>query len=198
MTRYRLTLLVALAAPLLGASGPTRTLTCASPVLKSDSAASLKKRYGGQARVMKIHAAEGEMVDGLALWPNDPKRRIDLFFDDGAMKRIATMRITGAGSVWRIGGLGIGSNLRQVVAANGRGVTVGGFGWDYGGGVDPHGGRLARWPGGCRIGLTMDVGPNVANPPEGISGEGVLLKSSDPRLIAARPQVVQIYVNWRD
>ncbi|MFM5949803.1 MAG: hypothetical protein ACKOPM_11340 [Novosphingobium sp.] len=187
-----------LALSLGGAAAPAPVLTCASPVRKGDSAATLKARFGKAARVMKIHAAEGEMVDGLALWSNDPKRRIDVFFDDGPMKRIATLRITGAKSAWRIGGLGIGATLPQVVAANGRAVTVGGFGWDYGGGVDPRGGKLAKWPGGCRIGLTMDVGPDVTNPPEGISGDGILLNSGDPRLKAARPRVTHIYVNWRD
>lgn len=189
-----------LALALTGAAAPSNpaALTCSSPVRKGDTATTLKARYGKQARIMKIHAAEGEMVDGLALWPNDPTRRIDVFFDDGPMKRIATLRITGARSVWRIGGLGIGATLPQVVAANGRAVTVGGFGWDYGGGVDPRGGKLAKWPGGCRIGLTMDVGADVTNPPEGISGDGILLNSGDPRLKAARPRVTHIYLNWRD
>ena len=59
-----------------------RPMTCAVPVKKGDTAASLKQRYGAQARLMKIHAAEGEMVDGMALWPNDPARRIDVFFAD--------------------------------------------------------------------------------------------------------------------
>lgn len=191
-------LLAVLALTLLGAAPAVKPLTCASPVQKADSAATLRQRYGVQARVMKINAAEGEMVQGVALWPKDPSRRIDVFFDDKPMRKIATIRISGKKSVWRIGGLGIGSTLPQVVAANGRAVTVGGFGWDYGGGVVPRGGKLAKWPGGCQIGLTMDVGPDVANPPEGISGDGVLLSSTDSRLRAARPRVIQLYINWRN
>ncbi len=138
----RVLLLPLLALPLIAAAPPAQELTCASPVRKGDSAASLKARYGKQARVMKIHAAEGEYVTGLALWPRDPARRIDVFFADRPMRKVSSIRITGRRSVWRIGGLGIGSTLPQVVAANGRSVTVGGFGWDYGGGVAARGGKL--------------------------------------------------------
>lgn len=191
-------LLAAAAAALVGAAPAVRPLTCASPVLKTDSAASLKKRFGANARVMKIHVAEGEMERGLALWPDDPRRRIDVFFDDPAMRKIGTIRIIGVGSVWRIGQLGIGSRLGQVVAANGRAVSVSGFGWDYGGGVNAEGGRLARWPGGCRIGLTMDIGPDVSEPSNSVMGDGIMLRSTDPQLKAVRPRVTKIFIDWLD
>ncbi|MBN8485503.1 MAG: hypothetical protein J0L50_12090 [Sphingomonadales bacterium] len=197
---HRAILLALLTVPLVAAApakGPaTRPLTCAVPVQKGDTAASLKKRYGTQARAMKIHAAEGEMVDGMALWPNDPARRIDVFFSENPGKRVETIRITGDKSRWRIGGLGIGSNLDAVLKANGRPVRVGGFGWDYGGGVDPRGGKLAKWPGGCRIGLVMDVGPDVANPPDNVMGDGVSMGSSSQALRAARPVVTKVFISW--
>lgn len=175
---------------------PIRPMTCAVPVQKGDTSASLKQRYGAQARSMKIHGAEGEMVDGMALWPNDPARRIDVFFADAPGKRVDTIRIAEANSAWRIGGLGIGSRLDAVVKANGRPVRVGGFGWDYGGGVDARGGKLERWPGGCRIGLVMDVGPEVRDPPDNVFGDGVSMGSNSQALQAARPRVVKIFVSW--
>jgi uncharacterized cupredoxin-like copper-binding protein len=89
---HRAILLAALALPLAAAAPAkapsSRPLTCTSPVQKGDTAASLKKRYGTQARAMKIHAAEGEMVDGMALWPGDAARRIDVFFSDNPGKRV--------------------------------------------------------------------------------------------------------------
>ncbi len=197
---HRAILLALVTVPLVAAAqakGPaTRPLTCAAPVQKGDTAASLKKRYGTQARAMKIHAAEGEMVDGMALWPNDPARRIDVFFSENPGKLVETIRITGDKSRWRIGGLGIGSNLDAVLKANGRPVRVGGFGWDYGGGVDPRGGKLAKWPGGCRIGLVMDIGPDVANPPDNVMGDGVSMGSNSQALRAARPVVTKVFISW--
>ncbi|MFN3516332.1 MAG: hypothetical protein ACK4YM_04130 [Novosphingobium sp.] len=193
-------LLGLLALPLAAATpakGPvTRPLTCAVPVRKGDTAASLRQRYGTQARLMKIHAAEGEMVEGLVLWSDDPARRIDVFLSEDRGKRVETIRITGKKSVWRLGDIGIGSNLDAVVKANGRPVRVGGFGWDYGGGVDPRGGKLAKWPGGCRIALVMDIGPDVADPPDKVFGDGVRMASSNPALRAARPVVSKVFISW--
>lgn len=196
----RAILLAALALPFAATASakgaPDRPLTCAVPVKKGDTAASLKQRYGSQARPMKIHAAEGEMVDGMALWPNDPRRRIDVFFSEDPGRRVETIRISGERSAWRIGGLGIGSNLDAVLKANGRPVRVGGFGWDYGGGVDPRGGKLAKWPGGCRIGLVMDVGPDVSDPPDNVFGDGVTMGSNSQALRAARPVVTRVFISW--
>lgn len=185
-----------LALPLIGAAAPAPVMTCATPVKKGDTYASLKARYGKHARLMQIHAAEGEMVGGMALWPNDPRKRIDVFFADRPGRRVETIRITEPKTVWRIGGLGVGSNLTSVVKANGRPVQVGGFGWDYGGGVDPRGGNLAKWPGGCRIGLVMDVGRDVSDPPNSVMGDGLVLDSSSPALRAVRPQVTKIFISW--
>ena len=140
--------------------------------------------------------AEGEMADGMALWPNDPKRRIDIFFEERPPNFVESIRITDPRSRWRIGGLGVGSRLDAVLRANGRPVEIGGFGWDYGGGVDPRGGKLARWPGGCRIGLVMDVGRDVSEVPDGIQGDGLVLRADDPRLKAARPEVTKIFISW--
>lgn len=192
----RLIRVLPLAAMLLGAASPTRPLTCASPVKRDDTARSLKARYGAAARAMKIHAAEGEMVDGMALWPNDPARRIDVFFSENPRKDVETIRITDTRSRWRIGGLGPGSRLADVVRANGRPVNVGGFGWDYGGGVDPRGGRLAKWPGGCRIALVMDLNPDTNDAPNSLMGEGLELNSGNPALKAAKPVVTKVFISW--
>ena len=66
----RSVLIVCTALPLLAATPvkapPLRALSCAVPVKHGDTAASLIKRFGSQAKAMPIHAAEGEMADGMA------------------------------------------------------------------------------------------------------------------------------------
>lgn len=189
----RAAIAVLLALPLIGAAAPARVMTCATPVRQGDTYASLKARYGAQARLTKIHAAEGEMVNGMALWPSDPRRRIDVFFADGPVRKVDMIRINQEKSVWKLGGIGIGSPLASVVAVNGRAVSVSGFGWDYGGAVDPKGGKLERMPGGCRLGLTLDVDENA---PPGVFGDGVNLGSGSALLKRARPRVVQMFISW--
>jgi hypothetical protein len=202
MVKRMILLALLLGAPALSAPAPRsakpQVLTCFAPVAKTDTGASLKRRYGAQAVAMDVPGGEGQMVRALVLWPRDKARRLEVFFDDGPMRQLSSVLIRSKGSRWRVAGLGVGATLAEVVRANGGPVTVGGFGWDYGGGVDRRGGKLARLPGGCAVGLTMDIGEGITNPPQGIFGDGVQLPSSDPRLRAARPYVTDIYVSWRE
>ena len=186
-------ILALFSATLLVGAAPPQVMTCSAPVKKGDTAATLKARYGKHARLMKIHAAEGEMVDGMALWPGDPKRRIDVFFADRPGRKVDMIRINEDASLWRIAGLGIGSPLARVVSVNGRAISVSGFGWDYGGSVDPKGGKLERLSGGCRLGLTMDVGSDA---PDGVYGDGVTLGSDSALLKRAKPRVTTMFISW--
>ena len=190
--------LIAAAAQGAPTKAAPQVLTCASPVRQGESAASIKARFGKAARVMQVDGPEGMQFPALVVWPGDPARRIEVLFDDGdrAMRRATSVRIVSDGSKWRIAGLGVGARLADVVKANGREVTVGGFGWDYGGSVDARGGLLEHLPGGCAVGLIMDTGPDVAEPPQGVFGDGVILKSDDPLLKAASPRVVELTYYW--
>lgn len=190
----------ALAAPAkaLVKGSTAQVLTCAAPIKSGESAAAIKARFGKDARVMKVDGPEGMEFPALVVWPNDPTRRIEVLFDDDdkAMRKASSVRIVAEGSKWRMAGVGVGSTLAEVVKANGGDVTVSGFGWDYGGSVDTRKGRLDRLPGGCALGLKMDVGPELANPPEGVFGDGVTLKSEDALIKAARPRVVEMTYYW--
>jgi hypothetical protein len=197
MLKRLLPITLLLGAPVLAAPAAPQALTCSSPVKPTDTARTLRQRYGAQAVAMDVPGGEGQIVRALVLWPRDKARRLEVFFDDDAMRKLGSVLIRSRGSRWRIARLGVGSSLAEVVRANGRAVKVGGFGWDYGGGVDRLGGKLTRLPGGCAVGLTMDIGEGVTNPPDGIFGDGVQLPSGDPRLRAARPYVTDIYVSWR-
>jgi hypothetical protein len=198
MTRPLLMLAVLIGAPVLAAPAKPPVLTCSSPVRPTDTAASLRKRYGAQAVAMDVPGGEGQIVRALVLWPRDKARRLEVFFDDAAMRKLSSVLIRGRASRWRIAGLGVGSSLADVVRVNGRAVKVGGFGWDYGGGVDRRGGKLEHLPGGCAVGLTMDIGEDVIDAPPKLLGDGAQVDSTDPDLRAVHPRVTDLYVSWRN
>lgn len=198
MPKRLILLALLLGAPVLAAPAKPQVLTCLSPVKPSDTSATLRQRYGAQAVAMDVPGGEGQIVRALVLWPRDKARRLEVFFDDAAMRKLSSALIRSRGSRWRIAGLGVGSPLEAVVRANGRAVKVGGFGWDYGGGVDRRGGRLEHLPGGCAVGLTMDIGEDVIDAPNTLLGDGVQIDSNDPQLRAVHPWVTDLYVSWRD
>jgi hypothetical protein len=158
-------------------------LTCSGPIEPGDTATSLQKRYGEQARLETLSGAEGIEFPGLVLWPDDPSRRIEVAFAEEGQRTVSSAGLAGT-SAWRVAGLALGDPLVRATEANGKPFKLWGFSWDYGGYVsDLAGGKLAALPGGCRV--IVRVGPREgADVPDALVGE-VELSSDDPRLEAA-------------
>ena len=136
---------------------PVDELTCSFPVQAHDTAASLQQRYGGDARTETLGGAEGAVFRGIALWPDDAARRLEIFFAEDAQQKVSFVRL-GDQADWRIAGLALGDPLTRVREVNGRPLTFSGFGWDYGGYVgDWSGGLLKSLPDGCIPSLRLDA-----------------------------------------
>jgi len=172
-------------------------ITCTAPVAATDSAKSLKQRYGDEAVVQELPGAEGETSKGLVLFPKAMDRRIEVAFIDDKIATVSalTLRDTAKTSRWTVAGISIGASLATVQKANGKPFVVSGFGWDYGGFVvDFKNGALGRMlPGGCSI--TLRFGKD-GNTPKALSGDGVKVASDNPALLKWAPVVTDISVNF--
>lgn len=149
-----------------------------------DSTASLRARFGAaQVQEGEVPGAEGERVEGVILFPDDPSRRAYLYFEDAAQRRgLSLVRVLDQPSRWHFqDGIAVGMPLAELVARNGRPVRFFGLDWDYGGGVIGwNGGRLEPAPDAPQrrsIGLSTrpDIG-DAAYP----MGDGEF-SSDDPR-----------------
>lgn len=191
----RLLIALALLSPVPALAAPGGgALTCASPVGRFDSAAKLKARFGAQAKVEEVHAAEGEMMQALVLFPKDPARRLEVIFFDDKMIHPSMVRLAGDRPSWSIAGLKLGDPMAKVEALNGKPFNLQGFDWDYGGYVtDLHKGRLNTLPGGCGVSIRFD--PSAKNVPNGISGD-MELSSTMPKVRAARPVISELSLEF--
>jgi len=189
-----------LAAESAMAQAPPRegTLECGTLVAKGESGASLRKRFGRDAKVETLPGAEGETSPGIILFPGDPARRVVVRFadepDPKKLSRAATVELIDAErSLWRIAGLTLGSSLAEVAKANGGPFTISGFEWDYGGFVtDWRSGALASArPGGCSI--VVRFGPGASSPAS-LSGDKKI-PSTNGALIRSMPKVTAISLN---
>lgn len=191
--------IVLLAAPALAQGTPPMEgpITCSSPVAATDSANSLKQRYGDEAVVQDLPGAEGETYKGLVLFPRAMDRRIEVGFIDDKVATVSglTLRDTAKTSRWSVAGITIGASLAAVQKANGKPFVVSGFGWDYGGFVtDFKNGTLGRiLPGGCSI--TVRFGRDK-DAPRALSGDGVKVSSDNPALVKFAPVVTEIGINF--
>ena len=181
-------------APVASAPQAAQVVTCTLPVGPKDTYASLRKRFGSAAVQSKLDGPEGEELNGVVLWPNDPARRLELILTDDGARTVSDVRITGK-SRWSAGGLRLGDSLLKVQQLNGKPFKMSGFGWDYGGYVnDLDGGKLDKLPGGCNLSIRMEPSP-MDDYPNGIEGD-VSLSSTNPKLRAAKPVVYELTVGW--
>lgn len=171
-------------------------IDCATPVGPNTTADELKSGYGKDLVFGDVGGPEGTQLMGAILYPDDPKRRIDVVWWDEARTVVSTVRTRGENSrVTGPLGVHIGTPLAQVEATNGKPFQISGFGWDYGGYGDFTGGKLGSLDGGCHISLRFDNVDGKGVAADGIMGE-VQVQSDDPRVRAYAPVVTEISVGW--
>lgn len=109
----------------------------------------LDARFGkANVREVTFPGAEGiGSYPALVLFPDDPRKRLELVLDAADPDApIRELRVPAPDSLWHAtSGLRTGISLAELVALNGAPVSFYGLGWDYGGTVqDWHGGKLAN------------------------------------------------------
>ncbi|WP_306225765.1 hypothetical protein [Bosea beijingensis] len=180
-------------------------LDCAGPFAKGASEGSLKQHFGAEnVGPGDIDIGEATTEPGTIVFPDDPKRRIEVLWHDASNRRQPrSIALTGS-STWVISArfpdrrrFGLGADLAQVEAINGRAFRLNGFGWVNGGYVvDWNGGALGS-SHACRLDLRYSLGtetkPRVA---KRVSG-GRRFGSSDPAMRSAKPIVSEISLYWQ-
>lgn len=143
----------------------------------------LVQRFGkDQVRVGAVPGAEGEDVDGVVLFPDDPSRRAYLYFEDAQRGRgLSMVRVLDDASRWRLdNGIGLGTPLSRLVAMNGQPIRFFGLDWDYGGAIsDWNGGRLDLANGPVRRGMNLGARAGIGETPYP-TGDGEFA-SDDPK-----------------
>lgn len=177
------------------ADGP---ITCSSPVSADDSAKSLMLRYGDEAVIQDglFSGVEDITYKGLVLHPRSPEWRIEVFFADETMSRVARLTLHDAKtSHWNAAGVTLGSTLAEVQKINGKPFLVTGVDSDFSGFVvDWKGGVLGRpLPGGCGVVVRFGRGNDIKDAPSGDR-----ISSKDARLLKWGPAVEQIEVRFPD
>lgn len=179
-------------------------LDCAGPFGKDASEATMAKAFGaGNVAVGDIDIGENTMEAGTIIFPADPKRRIEILWHDNAGRQHPrSIALTGS-STWVIAApipdrrrFGLGADLAQIEAINGRPFLLNGFGW-------ANGGFLYDWKGGALAGgracrLELIFSPDEKAKPSVVKrvSSGRRFSSADPAMRAAKPKVSSIELAW--
>jgi len=179
-------------------SSSATILSCDWPATKTDTAKTLLAKFKSYAEIGTIPGAEGMETQGVLIFPNDPRRRVEVLFFDDAMTQISSVIVRGDSQWTGPNGLHIGSSLGDVEAANSKPFKLSGFDWDYGGYVnDLRGGKLDHI-GKCTFGVRFGI-PDTrreASPiPDSVMGDRTLM-SNNIDVIRAAPVVEELSVGW--
>ena len=104
-----------------------------------------------------VDANGGTKVPASVLFPNDPKRRLEVWWSNPADRSDTYLIVINGKSTWTApGGMKLGLNLAQLEKLNHKPFKLKGFDKDGVATVsDWDGGALADLPGGCKSGMSL-------------------------------------------
>jgi len=132
-----------------------------------------------------MQGPEGESHTATVLYPGDTARRLEIVWADAAKTALASVSVSGEGSLWRgPHNIAIGDDIARVEAANGGPFRLWGFGWDYGGWVSEWNGGQLGDQNNCRVRVRFEA----ANDPADVLDDSEFA-SNLPAMSAAAPTV---------
>jgi hypothetical protein len=176
-------------------AGSVRTvIECSGPFAKDSGMLALAVAYDSRNMIFTHETVQGAQVGVTVLFPNDPKRRLEVWWRNA--NRTGTYLIDIADKSTWTGpkGLRLGLTIEQLEKLNKKPFKIKGFDQNGVASVaDWDGGELASLPGGCNVGLslhasTQTAGSELPNKDEYSSG--------DPAMRALRPTVAEILIGY--
>jgi hypothetical protein len=160
----------------------------------------LAKAYGASnLRDSSISIGEGDTEMGTLLYGEDPQRRLEILWSDGATRQgLKRVILRGERSRWMLpGGISLGTSLTELESKNGRPFRLSGFGWDYAGAVISwNGGQLeGQLPATVKIYVEPRIEDRVGRAYGRVQGDHEFL-SSHPAMQTLNPRVYQIFADF--
>jgi hypothetical protein len=170
-------------------TAPPEALNLSCTAFADVSGAALLAAYGQDNLVEQtLPGPEGESYTASVLYPNDPRRRLEIVWVDPATKlHPASIAVSGEDNVWTgPQGLSIGQELADIERINGRPFRLWGFDWDYGGWVSDWDGGVFASDAGCLTRVRFEASAERVN----AAGDAEF-RSDDPRMRDSAPRVVE-------
>ncbi|HKC33800.1 MAG TPA: hypothetical protein VKC16_10080 [Xanthobacteraceae bacterium] len=180
------------------APGP-RSVACSGVFAKDSSHLKLAQSF--EAKNIEFGAVpgpEGTSLNASILYGGDPKRRLEVLWQNEAARSDVSLIVITGQSQWSAPkGLRLGLALAALEKLNGKPFKLSGFDQPDGGSVlDWQGGALAVPPGGCKVGLRLAPDPKA---PQGAlaAAAGKEFLSTDAAMRAAKPVVAEIVLGYQ-
>ena len=112
----------------------------------------------------EVDGPEGTKIKATILYPNEPKRRLEVIWNNDAARTDLSMVVINGQSQWAAPkGLKLGTPLAALEKINGRPFKLSGFDADGSASVlGWEGGALTSLPGGCKVGVRLAADSKAA------------------------------------
>jgi hypothetical protein len=177
---------------------PTTVVACSGAFAKNSSHLKLAMFFDSKNIAFTDVDASGIKVPATVLFPNDPKRRLEVWWSDITERKDIHLIVIGGQSTWTApGGLRLGQTLEQVEKLNHKPFKLKGFDKDrIATGSNWDGGALATVAGGCRPGVSLRADAKASAEAIGALSADEEYSSSDPAIRAAKPTVSEILIGY--
>jgi hypothetical protein len=179
---------------------PARVVACSSGAFaKHSDHLKLAQSYGvHNVDFTEVSGDDGSTLMASVLFPNDPKRRLEVLWDDDTERSGTRMIVIAGQSTWTAQkGVHLGLPLAALEKVNGKPFKLMGFEKDGMAIVsDWNGGALGLLTDGCKVGVQFKPDAKAsARTLDAASGDKEFA-SSDPAIRAANPTVGEIIVAY--
>jgi hypothetical protein len=198
-------LLAALAlatAPLSAQQRPptsANVIACSGNFAKDSDHIKLTTAFGSKnITFTDVEASDGSKVPASVLFPNDPKRRLEVWWTNPTARSEIHLIVIGGQSIWTApGGMRLGQTLEQVEKLNHKPFKLKGFDKDHVATVsDWDGGALATLVGGCKSGVSLRADPKASAEAISAVSANKEYSSSEPAIRATKPTVSEILIGY--
>ena len=183
----------------VAAAAPALTIACSGPFAKDSSHLKLAVKYDSRNITFgEVDGPEGSKIPGSILFPNDPKRRLEVIWaKDAGRSEPSVIAINGKSQWGAPKGMKLGLPLAALEKANGRPFKLSGFDAEGHAGVaDWEGGALGSISGGCKMGMRLAADPKTPKEARAaVAGDKEIL-SSDAGVRALKPMVMEILIGY--
>lgn len=180
------------------APGAPKAIACSGVFAKGSSHLQLAQAFDAKnVEFGEVDGPEGSKLNASVVYPTDPKRRLEVLWQNEAARSDVSLLVVTGQSGWTAPkGLKLGLPLAQLEKANGKPFKVSGFDQDNGGSViDWQGGALASLPGGCKIGVRLAPDTKATDAAKA-QAAGKEFVSTDAALKGVKPVIAEILIGY--
>lgn len=178
-------------------AAPAYAVTCIGVFAKDTNHLKLAVKYDSQnIALTDVDGPDQAKLKATVLFPRDPKRRLEVLWDDEAGRTgVQVISINGQSNWSAPKGLKLGLSVPALEKLNNRPFKISGFRPDGNANVlDWQGGALASLPGACKVGVRLSIDRSTTQTARNAVG-GELL-SNAAALKAVKAQVAEILLGY--